>query len=52
MFCENKLPKTYSLFTFDKESDRYKLAVKMAKDYIQTRNLTDTRLSGRINDKI
>ena len=52
MFCENKIPKQYTIFPYDKESDRYKLATTMAKEYLQTRNLTDMRLSGRIQDNI
>ena len=40
------------MFPYDKESDRYKLATTMAKEYLQKRNLTDMRLSGRLQDNI
>ena len=35
-----------------RDNDRYKLATRIAKEYIQTRGLTDLRLSGRVNDRI
>ena len=38
--------------THDKNSERYKIATNIAKDYIHTRGLTEVRLSGRVNDRI
>ena len=52
MLCENQIPKTHSTIVYDKNDDRYKLATTMAKEYLQTRNLTDMRLSGRLQDSI
>ena len=36
----------------NKNSERYKIATLIAKDYIHTRGLTEVRLSGRVNDRI
>ena len=52
MLCENQIPKTHGTIVYDKNDDRYKLATTMAKEYLQTRNLTDMRLSGRLQDSI
>ena len=52
MLCENQIPKTHGVIGYDKNDDRYKLATTMAKEYLQTRNLTDMRLSGRLQDSI
>ena len=52
MLCENQIPKTHGTILYDKNNDRYKLATTMAKEYLQTRNLTDMRLSGRLQDSI
>jgi len=52
MLCENQIPKTHGTIVYDKNDDRYKLATTMAKEYLQTRNLTDMRLSGRLKDSI
>ena len=52
MLCENELPRTHGTIIYDKNDYRYKLATTMAKEYLQTRNLTDMRLSGRIIDRI
>ncbi len=52
MLCENQIPKTHGVIEYDKNDDRYKLATTMAKEYLQTRNLTDMRLSGRLQDSI
>ncbi len=52
LLCENAIPRTHSIYNYDKETDRYKLATTMAKEYLQTRNLTDMRLSGRLQDNI
>ena len=52
MFCETELPRTHGVIGYNKDTDRYKLAVTMAKEYLQTRNLTDMRLSGRLQDNI
>ena len=35
-----------------RDNERYKLATRIAKEYIKTRGLTDLRLSGRVHDKI
>jgi len=52
MLCENELPRDHGTIIYDKNSYRYKLATTMAKEYLQKRNLTDMRLSGRLQDNI
>ena len=58
ILCDNELPRTQSTMpslssaTYDKNTYRYKLASTMAKEYLQKRNLTDMRLSGRLQDNI
>ena len=48
----NNKPGEQHYTVYDKNDDRYKLATTMAKEYLQTRNLTDMRLSGRLQDSI
>ena len=52
MLCENQTPSGDTRYPWDKNSDRYKFAVNISKEYLQTRNLTDIRLSGRLQDSI
>ena len=52
MLCENNTPSGDTRYPYNKDTDRYNLAVTMAKEYIHTRNLTDMRLSGRLQDNI
>jgi len=52
MLCENNTPSGDTRYPYNKDTDRYNLAVTMAKEYIHTRNLTDMRLSGRLHDNI
>jgi len=55
--CENQIPKRttadhYGRHVVSKESERYDFARLIVEEYIQTRGLTDLRLSGRLHDKI
>ena len=50
--CDNKLPRRHGVIRYNKDSERYKFAERISKEYIHTRGLTDTRLSGRLTDSI
>lgn len=55
--CENQIPKHttadhYGRHVVSKRSQRYDFAKRIVEEYIQTRGLTDLRLSGRLHDKI
>ena len=51
---DTELPRRYNdvLLPIPKDTDRYKLITRMAKEYIKSRGLTDLRLSGRVKDRI
>tara|TARA_Y100001935_G_scaffold33430_1_gene26767 strand:+ start:338 stop:1246 length:909 start_codon:yes stop_codon:yes gene_type:complete len=51
---DTELPRRYNdvLLPIPKDTYRFRLITRMAKEYIKSRGLTDLRLSGRVNDKI
>ena len=51
---DTELPRRYNdvLLPIPRDTDRFRLITRMAKEYIHSRGLTDLRLSGRIHDKI
>ncbi len=51
-FCDNLLPRRYTCFSYDKNTERYQQVENIAKQYIFHRKLTDIRLTGRITDSI
>lgn len=51
---DTELPRRYNdvLLPIPKDTYRFRLITRMAKEYIKSRGLTDLRLSGRVKDRI
>ena len=52
IFCDNPIPRQHGRIHVDENSERYEWARRVVEEYIDTRGLTDLRLSGRLHDKI
>ena len=52
ILCKKPVPRQHGRVHVPKDSERYEFARRVVDEYIDTRGLTDLRLSGRLHDKI